>query len=136
MIDDGAGYAKLGTMFRIFTAFTLFFLIAGCLSFGFRTERKSQFTDVNNNLVFVEYGTEQRTETLANGAELNFNRKVRITLPDGERAVLYQTISAAGVRYHTPDNKFIFIERGPWCKVIKEGATVYQGVFRNNCVID
>ncbi len=123
-------------MLKKLAAFNLLLITAGCLSFGFKTERKSQFTDINNNTVFVEYATEKRTETLANGTELNFDRKVRITLSNGERAVLFQTISRSGVRYHTPDNKYIFIERGPWCKVIKEGATVYQGVFRNNCKLN
>ena len=109
---------------------------AGCLSFGFKTERKSLFSDVNNNRVFVEYATEKHTETLPNGAELSFDKKIRLTLPDGKRVVLYQTISASGVRYHTLDNEYIFIERGPWCKIIRNRSTLYQGVFRKNCSID
>lgn len=120
-------------MFKRFLVFTLPVILAGCLSFGFKAQRKSEFTDIDNNSIFVEYGTEERSEVLPNGASLNFKRKVRITLPDGKRVILYQTISTSGVRYHTPDNKYMFIERGPWCQFIKDGAIVYKGMFRNNC---
>lgn len=123
-------------MFRKIIIFPILLIAAGCFSYGYKTERKSQFTDINNNSVFVEYAKEKRTEKLPNGAELTFNRKVRVTLPDGERKILFQTISSSGVRYHTPDDQYIFIERGPWCRIIKEGVVVYQGVFRNNCKLN
>ncbi len=107
-------------------------LLAGCASLCFKTERKSGFTDVNNTVLLVEYGTEERAETLPNGAVLKFNRKVRITLPDGKRIVLYQTLSPSGVRYRSANSEYIFIEQGPWCKLIEDGAIVYQGVFSKN----
>ena len=119
-------------MLRIGTALILATLLAGCASLYFKTERMSGFTDVNNNSVLVEYGTEEREETMPNGAVFKFDRKIRLTLPDGTRKVLYQTLSRSGVRYHTPDKEYIFIEHGPWCKVFKDGVPVYQGVFSKN----
>ena len=101
----------------------------------FKTERKSRFTDVNNNRLTVEYGTEEREEVLSNGAKLRYTRKVRLTLPEGERVILYQTLSPSGVRYQSTDKQYLFIEHGPWCRLTKEGNIIYQGVFSGNIVI-
>ncbi|MFO7936046.1 MAG: hypothetical protein R6V06_00315 [Kiritimatiellia bacterium] len=117
-------------------SFILLLSTAGCVMFGFKTERASRFVDVDNNLLYVEYSTEQRTESLPNGAELNYDRKVRITLPDGRKKVFYQTLSRVGVRYHTPDDRYVFVECGPWCQLIKGGKVVYRGLFQKNCTLD
>jgi uncharacterized protein YceK len=111
-------------------------LLSGCASVFFRTERKSGFTDANNTAITVEYGTEEREERLSGGAVLKFNRKVRITLPDGRRVILYQTLSPSGVRYRSADSEYIFIEQGPWCKLIRGGVIVYQGVFSRNFSVE
>ena len=120
-------------MYKIFIICIVCATLSGCASFGFKTERKSCFIDVDANKVYVEYGTEQRTETLPNGAELNFNRKVRITLYNGKKITLYQTLAARGVRYATPDKDFVFIEKGAYCQVLERGLVIYQGVFSKNC---
>ncbi|MFA7171895.1 MAG: hypothetical protein WC340_00530 [Kiritimatiellia bacterium] len=108
-------------------------IINGCASFGFKTERKSRFVDADANTVYVEYGKEERTETLPNGAELKFDRKVRVTFQNGKRITLYQTLAPSGVRYQSADKKFIFVERGPYCQILENGFTIYQGLFNKDC---
>jgi len=107
-------------------------IICGCSSLMFNTERTSQFIDVNANKILVEYATEPHTETLPNGAELKFDRKVRVTLYNGEKIILYQTLSTRGVRFHTPDKKFIFLEKGSYCQLFENNRIIYQGIFSKN----
>ncbi len=120
-------------MLRVLSLCTLCILISGCAVFGFKADRKSRFVDIDANAIYVEYGMENRTETLPNGAELKFDRKVRVTLPDGKRLILYQTLASSGVRYQTADKKFTFVEKGPYCQILENEITVYQGFFNRNC---
>jgi len=120
-------------MFKILFICSFCILVGGCASFGFKAERKSRFVDVDANAVYVEYGSEKRTETLPNGAELTFNRKVRVTLPSGKRITLYQTLASSGVRYQSADKKFTFMEKGPYCHILENELTIYQGFFNKNC---
>lgn len=108
-------------------------MIGGCASFGFNAERKSRFVDADANTIYVEYGKEERTETLPNGAELKFDRKVRVTLHNGKRITLYQTLATSGVRYQSADKKFTFVERGPYCQILENEYTIYQGLFNKDC---
>ena len=107
-------------------------IICGCSSLSFQADRKSQFIDINSNKILVEYGKEQHTETLPNGAELKFDRKVRITLYNGKKITLYQTLSTQGVRFQTPDKKFIFAEKGSYCRISENNHIIYEGMFNKN----
>ena len=107
-------------------------IISGCSSFVFKAERKSQFIDINANTLLVEYGTEKHSETLPNGAEISFDHKVRITLYNGKKITLYQTLTTQGVRYKTPDKKFTFVEKGTYCQVFEGNHLIYQGIFSKN----
>ncbi|MDA3923926.1 MAG: hypothetical protein PF904_04415 [Kiritimatiellae bacterium] len=98
----------------------------------FKVERKSQFIDIDANKILVEYGTEEHTEILPNGAEIKFNRKVRVTLYNGKKITLYQTLSTKGVRYHTLDKKFTFVEKGTYCQIFEKNLVIYQGIFSKN----
>ena len=120
-------------MLRVLIICIVCIIISGCSSFRFKTERKSCFVDIDANKVYVEYGTEERTETLPNGAELNFDRKVRVTLYNGTKIVLYQTLAARGVRYTTPDKSIAFVERGCYCQILEKGIVIFQGIFIKNC---
>ncbi len=119
-------------MLKQITLLVLAALIAGCASLRFKTERRSQFTDINNRRIFVEYGTEEREESLPNGAMLKFNRKVRVTFPDGERVIFYQSLSPKGVRYRSEDKEYIFIEHGVWCQILRGNDVIYQGIYTKN----
>lgn len=120
-------------MLKIIVICAIGLIIGGCASFGFKAERKSRFVDADANTIYVEYGKEARTETLPNGAELKFDRKVRVTLHNGKRITLYQTLAPSGVRYQSADKKFIFVERGPYCQVLESGHTIYRGLFNKDC---
>jgi len=119
-------------MLRVFFLFYICTLFCGCSGLRFKTDRKSRFTDVDANMIQVEYGKEKRTETLANGAELTFDNKVRVTLYNGKKIILYQTLARSGVRYQSADKRFIFYEKGQFCQLLENGIIIYQGMFNKN----
>lgn len=123
----------IDNMIKITMICVIGLMLSGCASFGFKTERRSRFVDADANTVYVEYGKEERTEKLPNGAELKFDRKVRVTLPNGKKITLYQTLATSGVRYQSADKKYVFVERGPYCQILEKEFTIYQGLFNKDC---
>ena len=120
---------------RFFRPFRLIVLLitvtslCGCLSVPFDTLRKSRFINMDAEIVAVEYGEEKRTETLPNGLVCTFDGKVRLLLPDKKRITLYQALTTSGVRYVSKDKQYEFIEKGPYCILRHQGATIFEGVF-------
>ena len=104
--------------------------LAGCASLDFTTLRENRFFNIDAEILNVEYGREKRTETLPNGLVCTYEGKVRLTLPDGKRVVLYQTIATSGIRYLSANKKHEFIEKAPYCMVRYEGETVFEGIYR------
>jgi len=119
-------------MLRLFFIFYVCTLFCGCAGLRFKTERKSRFTDIDANMIQVEYGKEKRTETLSNGAELTFDNKVRVTLENGKKFILYQTLARSGVRYQSANKRFIFYEKGQFCQFLEKGVVIYKGMFNKN----
>ena len=73
-------------------------ILTGCASWTFTPTRESRFINVDAEQLWVEYGREKRTETLPSGLVCTYEGKVRLTLPDGSRRVLYQTLATSGIR--------------------------------------
>jgi hypothetical protein len=105
-------------------------LFAGCATWTFTQLRESHFVNVDAERLHVEYGREKRTETLANGIVCTYEGKVRLTLPDGKRIVLYQTLTTSGIRYHSSDKQYEFIEKAPYCVLRHQGRVIFEGIFR------
>jgi hypothetical protein len=102
--------------------------VAGCATWTFRAKREARFVNMDGEFIRVSYGEEKRSETLPNGLVCTFDGKVRLRLPDGTRAVLYQAISTTGMRYLTADKELEFREKGPYCVVSRRGRTIFEGV--------
>jgi membrane-bound inhibitor of C-type lysozyme len=105
-------------------------MFVGCASFT--TTRQGQYMDMNGQVIHVEYGKEKHTTKLSNGLTFTFENKVRITLPDGDRAVLYETMSTSGLRYASHDEKYVFNEKGPYCLLYVKGQLVFEGLYRRH----
>jgi hypothetical protein len=103
--------------------------LAGCASWAFTPLRESRFVNIDAEVLRVEYGKETRTETLPGGLVCTYGGKVRLTLPDGSRAVLYETIAASGLRYQSADKRLEFREKAPRCMVLSDDAIVFEGLF-------
>lgn len=103
--------------------------LCGCATVLFKSTREARFIDMDGNILHVDYGKEKRTETLPNGIVCTFDMKVRVKLPDGKRLVLYQIMSASGVRYASADKAYGLFEKGPYCIVSYKGQRVFEGVF-------
>ena len=103
-------------------------LLCGCATLFFKPFRESRFINMDAEVVHVEYGREKRTQKI-NGLTFTYDTKVRVTLPDGKRMVLYQALAATGVLYRSKDNKIEFFEKGPYCIIREKGVTRFEGVF-------
>ena len=103
--------------------------LGGCASLRFKPTRESRFINMDAQTLRVEYGQEKRTETLANGLVCTFDGKVRVHLPDGKRIVLYQSRAGTGVCYRSEDKRYEFHEKGPYCILRHQGATLFEGVY-------
>lgn len=101
--------------------------ICGCTSF--KVMRQTRFVDMDGRIVHAEYGKEKRTETLPSGIVCTFDGKVRISLFDGQRITLYQTLSTAGNRYVSLNKRYEFTEMGPYCIIQHDGVRIYQGFY-------
>ena len=106
--------------------------LAGCATHRFTPLRESRFFNMDAEILLVEYGQEKRTETLPNGLVCTYEGKVRLTLPDEKRIVLYQTIATSGIRYLSADKRYEFIEKAPYCVVRHEGTMVFEGIYRRS----
>lgn len=106
-------------------------LLCGCATMTFKPLRESRFINMDAEVLHVAYGEEKRTETL-HGIVCTFDRKVLLRLPSGKRAVLYQTMSASGVKYVSDGKRYEFIEKGPYCILFENGATLFEGVYSRN----
>ena len=104
--------------------------LTGCATHRFTPLRESRFFNMDAELLHVEYGQEKRTETLPNGLVCTYEGKVRLTLPDETRVVLYQTIATSGIRYLSKDKRYEFIEKAPYCMVRREDVTIFEGIYR------
>ncbi len=105
-------------------------ILAGCASWTFAPTRENRFINVDAEQLRVEYGREKRTETLANGLVCTYAGKVRLTLPDCERVVLYQTLATSGIRYHSSDKQYEFVEKAPYCILRHQGRVIFEGIYR------
>lgn len=105
-------------------------LLCGCAALRFDVTRKARFINMDSEILHVDYGSEKRSETLPNGLVCTFEGKVRLLLPgDNRRVTLYQAISTTGVRYVSEDKQLEFIEKGPYCIVLRNGRTIFEGVY-------
>ncbi len=109
-------------------AIAAFALSGGCATFLFKPLREARFIDMNGKVIHVEYGKEKRTTTMANGLVCTFEDKVRVTFPNGDRDVLYQTLSASGLRYTSENGKILLIEKGLSCALVRKGQVVFEGI--------
>ena len=103
--------------------------LSGCASVRFHPTREARFISMDSELLHVDYGEEKRSETLPNGLVCTFDGKVRLTLPEGKRIVLYQALSTSGVRYVSKDKRYEFIEKGPYCLLRLDGKTFFEGFY-------
>jgi len=105
-------------------------VLSGCAAWTFTPTRESRFINVDAEQLRVEYGREKRTETLDNGIVCTYEGKVRLTLPDGTRKVLYQTLATSGIRYHSADKQYEFVEKAPYCILRQQGRVIFEGIYR------
>lgn len=105
-------------------------ILTGCASWTFTPTRESRFINVDAEQLRVEYGREKRTETLPSGLVCTYEGKVRLTLPDGSRRVLYQTLATSGIRYLSANKQYEFIEKAPYCVLRHKGQVVFEGIYR------
>jgi len=121
--------ARLKNMKRLVMALFWLLGICGCATLRFKPTRETRFIDMDSQVLHVAYGEEKRTETLPNGLVCTFDGKVRLELPDGKRMVLYQTLSASGMRYLSKDKHYEFREKGVYCFLLKDNKTIFEGVY-------
>lgn len=105
-------------------------VLSGCAAWTFTPTRESRFINVDAEQLRVEYGREKRTETLDNGIVCTYEGKVRLTLPDGTRKVLYQTLATSGIRYYSADKQYEFVEKAPYCILRQQGRVIFEGIYR------
>ena len=107
----------------------LLLLAGGCATWRFQALRESRFIDMDGVVLHVAYGEEQHTETLPNGMTFTFNNKVLVTLPSGQKILLYQSLSASGIRYASRDKLYILHEKGPYVILLQNNQLLFEGVF-------
>ena len=115
--------------FRFCAALAACMFLAGCAAWTFTTLHESRFINVDAQVLHVEYGREKRTETLPNGLVCTYEGKVRVTLFDGGRVVLYQTLSISGNRYLSADKHYEFTEKAPYCILKRDGVLLFEGIY-------
>ena len=117
-------------------------LLAGCATWTFEPTRSSKFVNERNEYILVDYGIEEHESTFIGpgGVKMPFKSKlkVRVTMPDGERFVAFQNMSAEGRLYVTDNGRWRFLERGVAAYVAerapeKDGYLLrYQGTLCAN----
>ena len=90
--------------------------------------RTGQYVDMDNDRLHVVYFEKAHTEVV-NGVEFPFKEAVKIRLPDGKRITCVRMVSVDGMRYRSPDSKYIFYEKGPYCILFFEGQRIFEGIF-------
>lgn len=114
----------------------LLLALAGCTSFDVRATRR--YVDENNNYVFVEEGRDEEVHefmtTLDNGRIVpdKTKSKVRVTLSDGRRFVMYQRLSPIGNMFKTDDEEWEYWVMGMECRIgyRPKGEKKYQLHYR------
>ena len=107
------GWAALG----------LVLLGAGCASFEAVNTRR--YVDEHNNYVFVEEGRDEEfhefVTELPTGKPVpdKTKSKVRVTLPDGRRYVMYQRLSPYGNLFKTDDEEWEYLVQGLECVICR-----------------
>lgn len=117
-------------------------LLAGCASFT--PTHTNVFLNEEGFVVGVENGTRSKDHVFkvvspGNGKEVEFasSLMVRVTLPDGDRIVCYQTLNdkfPIGTMYMTDDKEWIYITNGLMCRIYEMTADRrdYLLVFEGN----
>ncbi len=121
--------SRLFRRHRILPQLLLGLALCGCATSRFEAKREMRFIDMDSNVLRVSYGEEKRTEKLPNGLVCTFSGKVLLDLPDGKRVVLYQTLSASGMRYVSKNKRYDFFEKGLFCMLKKDNAVIFEGVY-------
>ena len=114
---------------RLHAALSVCAVVVGCAAWTFTPLRESRFINVDAEVLRVEYGSEKRTETLSNGLVCTYEGKVRVHLSDGNRIVLYQTLTPFGIRYLSADKQYEFIEKAPFCMLRHKGVLLFEGTY-------
>lgn len=104
-------------------------LTVGCASWRFTSFREQKFSNIDAEILLVEYGKEKRTEILPNGLVCTYEGKVRLHLPNGKRVVLYQTLANVGNRYLSANKRYEFIEKAPYGIVREDGYLLFEGIY-------
>ncbi len=104
----------------------LLLFAAGCASFD--VTRRASYVNMDNERLRAEYGEKIHTETFR-GMDFTFKGIVRVILPDGASVVCRQTVSTAGVEYISKDKRYLFVERGPFCILFKDGQRIFEGFY-------
>jgi hypothetical protein len=119
-------------LFRLSAALAVCAALPGCTSWTFTPLRESRFTNIDAEVLLVEYGREKRTETLPNGLVCTYEGKVRLHLPDDSSVILYQALTPQGIRYLSADKRYEFIERAPYCALRHNGVLIFDGIYRRH----
>ena len=96
---------------------------AGCTSFDVLGTRR--YVDENNNYVTVEEGRDEEYHefmtTLPNGKVVpdKTKFKIRLTLPDGRRYIMYQRLSPFGNLFKTDDEEWEYLVQGMECIICR-----------------
>ena len=104
----------------------LFLFLAGCVSFD--VTRRASYVNMDNERLHAEFGEKVHTETFR-GMDFTFKGIVRVRLQDGNSVVCLQTVSTAGMEYISKDKRYLFVERGPFCILFKDGVRVFEGFY-------
>lgn len=110
--------------------------LAGCSSFEVNATRR--YVDENNNYVIVEEGQDKEARefitTLPNGRTIvdKTKTKIRLTLPDGRRFVMYKRLSPYGNLFKTDDEVWEYLVQGVECLICRrpEGSQQYALSYR------
>ncbi len=101
----------------------LVLFVAGCTSFDVLATRR--YVDEDSNYVLVEEGRDEEyheflTE-MPNGRVVpdKTKSKIRLTLPDGRRFVMYQRLSPYGNLFKTDDETWEFLVQGMECIICR-----------------
>ena len=111
-------------------------VLAGCASFDTLATRR--YVDENNNYVIVEEGMDEEPRefetTLPNGRTIidKSKTKIRLTLPDGRRYVMYKRLSPYGNLFKTDDEEWEYLVQGMECLICRrpKGESKYLLSYR------
>lgn len=129
----------MNRMYGIGVCAALMLAFVGCTSFDVLATRR--YVDEDNNYVTVEEGRDEKEREFiipqASGRPFvdKTKEKIRLTLPDGRRFVMYRRLSPIGNLFKTDDEVWEFFVLGVQCRVCRrpEGsekyALSYQGTL-------